>query len=82
MDSVFSVFGSFMDWDVKGLLLFLVIFILTADYIKNRRPANFPPGPWSFPIVGSIFTLDHNRTHEIFTQVDQQILKKSPIKVH
>ncbi|TMS20806.1 Cytochrome P450 2J1 [Larimichthys crocea] len=69
MDSVFSVFGSFMDWDVKGLLLFLVIFILTADYIKNRRPANFPPGPWSFPIVGSIFTLDHNRTHEIFTQL-------------
>ncbi|TKS74525.1 Cytochrome P450 2J2 [Collichthys lucidus] len=65
MDSVFSV----LDWDVKGLLLFLIIFILTADYIKNRRPANFPPGPRSFPIVGSIFSLDHNRTHEIFTQL-------------
>uniref|UniRef100_A0A672Z7R0 Cytochrome P450 2J1-like n=1 Tax=Sphaeramia orbicularis TaxID=375764 RepID=A0A672Z7R0_9TELE len=40
------------------------VFILTADYFKNRRPANFPPGPRMFPIVGNLFTVDHTKTHE------------------
>lgn len=59
-----------MGWDVKVLLLFLLIFILTADYLKNRRSGSFPPGPRGIPIVGNIFTLDHSRTHESLTQVD------------
>lgn len=69
MDTIFSVIGSYVDWDVKSLLLFTVVFILTADYVKNRRPANFPPGPRAFPIVGNMFTVDHNRTHESLTQL-------------
>ncbi|XP_033476560.2 cytochrome P450 2J2-like [Epinephelus lanceolatus] len=69
MDSVFSVVGSCVDWDVKSLLLFTAIFILTADYIKNRRPDSFPPGPRVFPIVGNIFNVDYNRTHESMTQL-------------
>ncbi|XP_068563308.1 cytochrome P450 2J6-like [Cebidichthys violaceus] len=69
MDSIFSVFGSYVNWDVKSLLLFTVVFILTADYIKNRRLGSFPPGPRAFPIVGNIFTVDHNRTHESLTQL-------------
>ncbi|XP_074491655.1 cytochrome P450 2J4-like [Sebastes fasciatus] len=69
MDSIFSVFGSYVDWDVKSLLLFTAVFILTADFIKNRRPDSFPPGPRAFPIVGNIFTLDYNRTHESVTQL-------------
>ncbi|KAM6938882.1 cytochrome P450 2J2-like [Lycodopsis pacificus] len=70
MDSILSVLGSYVNWDVKGLLLFTVVFILTADYInKNRRPGSFPPGPRAFPIVGNIFTVDHKRTHESLTQL-------------
>uniref|UniRef100_A0A672ZBL0 Cytochrome P450 2J1-like n=1 Tax=Sphaeramia orbicularis TaxID=375764 RepID=A0A672ZBL0_9TELE len=59
MDSVSSVIGFFLSLDTKSLLLFIVVFILTADYFKNRRPANFPPGPRMFPIVGNLY----NRTH-------------------
>lgn len=70
MDSIFSAVGSFVDWDVKSLLLFIAVFLITADYIKNRRQASFPPGPWAWPIVGNMFTLDHSRTHESMTQVD------------
>ncbi|KAM9358055.1 uncharacterized protein ABDE67_003558 [Symphorus nematophorus] len=72
MDSIFSVVGSYVDWDVKSLLLFMVIFILTADYIKNRRSASFPPGPWALPIVGNLFTVDHKKTHENMTQLADQ----------
>uniref|UniRef100_A0A8C2WQS7 Cytochrome P450 n=1 Tax=Cyclopterus lumpus TaxID=8103 RepID=A0A8C2WQS7_CYCLU len=68
MDSILSVFGSYVNWDVKSLLLFTAVFILTADYIKNRRPGSFPPGPRAFPIVGNLFTVDYNRTHESLTQ--------------
>ncbi|XP_068447255.1 cytochrome P450 2J2-like [Clinocottus analis] len=69
MDSILSIFGSYDIWDVKSLLLFTAVFILTADYIKNRRLGSFPPGPRAFPIVGNIFTVDYNRTHESLTQL-------------
>ncbi|XP_034002240.1 cytochrome P450 2J6-like [Trematomus bernacchii] len=64
-----SMFGFLVDLDVKTLLLFLIIFILTADYLKNRRSGSFPPGPRAFPIVGNMFTLDHKRTHESMTKL-------------
>ncbi|KAK1897287.1 Cytochrome P450 2J6 [Dissostichus eleginoides] len=69
MDSIISVFGSYVVWDVNSLLLFSVIFILTADYFKNRQPGSFPPGPRAFPIVGNIFTLDYSRNHEFMTEL-------------
>ncbi|XP_059196418.1 cytochrome P450 2J2-like [Centropristis striata] len=72
MDSIFSVFGPFINWDVRSLLLFTVVFILAADYFKNRRLNTFPPGPWMFPIVGNIFTVDHKRLHESMTQLTGQ----------
>ncbi|XP_074525268.1 cytochrome P450 2J2-like [Halichoeres trimaculatus] len=68
MDSIFSTTGLYVEWDVRSFLLFCVVFILTADYIKNRRPASFPPGPWAFPIVGNMFSVDHNKAHESMTQ--------------
>uniref|UniRef100_A0A3Q3VQ39 Uncharacterized protein n=1 Tax=Mola mola TaxID=94237 RepID=A0A3Q3VQ39_MOLML len=69
MDSFFSTVRSYLDWDFKCLLLFVVIFILIADYIKNRRPASFPPGPSALPIVGNIFTIDHMKAHESLMQL-------------
>uniref|UniRef100_A0A3B4X561 Cytochrome P450 2J6-like n=2 Tax=Seriola lalandi dorsalis TaxID=1841481 RepID=A0A3B4X561_SERLL len=69
MDSAFSVIGSYVNLDFKGLLLFTAVFILTADYIKNRRPAYFPPGPWALPLVGNIFSVDQTKTHEILTEL-------------
>lgn len=71
MDPIFSAFASILNWDVRSLLLFMVIFILTADYIKNRQPPSFPPGPRALPIVGNMFTVDHKRIHESFVQVGQ-----------
>ncbi|XP_019936176.2 cytochrome P450 2J6-like [Paralichthys olivaceus] len=72
MDSLFSMTGSYFAWDVKSLLLFLAVFILTTDYIKNRRPVSFPPGPWALPVVGNMFTVDHSRTHESLTELGRR----------
>ncbi|KAK2907788.1 cytochrome P450 2J2-like isoform X2 [Channa argus] len=69
MESFFSVFGSYINWDVKSLLLFVAVFIITADFIKNYRPANFPPGPWALPILGNIFTVNHKKAHENLMQL-------------
>uniref|UniRef100_A0A3P8UFE9 Uncharacterized protein n=1 Tax=Amphiprion percula TaxID=161767 RepID=A0A3P8UFE9_AMPPE len=72
MDSIFSLIGSYIDWDFKSLLLFTVVFIIAADFVKNRRPVGFPPGPLPLPIVGNMFSLDHTRTHEALTQLAEK----------
>lgn len=69
MDSILSVTGSYVDWDVRSLLIFIAVFILTTDLLQNLQPARFPPGPRPFPIVGNMFAVDHRRTHESMMQL-------------
>uniref|UniRef100_A0A8C5D655 Cytochrome P450 2J6-like n=1 Tax=Gouania willdenowi TaxID=441366 RepID=A0A8C5D655_GOUWI len=68
MESLYSLVGAFLEWNSKTLLLFFVVFVLTLDYFKNRKPAGFPPGPKGLPIVGNIFSVDQNRFHESLTK--------------
>ncbi|KAM9384581.1 cytochrome P450 2J6-like [Pholidichthys leucotaenia] len=72
MDSLISLLSSYIYWDFKSLLLFTAVFIITADYIKNRQPAGFPPGPWGLPIVGNLFSLDYSRAHENMIQLSEK----------
>ncbi|XP_021056207.1 cytochrome P450 2J6-like isoform X2 [Mus pahari] len=45
------------------LLLTLLTLLLLADYLKNRRPKNYPPGPWRLPFVGNLFQFDYGMEH-------------------
>uniref|UniRef100_A0A803XKU5 CP2J2 protein n=1 Tax=Meleagris gallopavo TaxID=9103 RepID=A0A803XKU5_MELGA len=47
-----------LSWlNVSMLLAVLVMFLLIADFVRKRRPRNFPPGPQLFPLVGTIVDL-------------------------
>uniref|UniRef100_A0A667WJB9 Cytochrome P450, family 2, subfamily N, polypeptide 13 n=1 Tax=Myripristis murdjan TaxID=586833 RepID=A0A667WJB9_9TELE len=37
--------------DVKAILLFIVFFLLVANFLKNRNAENYPPGPLALPLV-------------------------------
>ncbi|XP_064189689.1 cytochrome P450 2J2-like [Anguilla rostrata] len=55
--------------DIKGLLVFLIVFLLITDFLKNRNPPNFPPGPWALPVVGNVFHIDSKQPHIYLTKL-------------
>uniref|UniRef100_A0A8C3LW95 CP2J2 protein n=1 Tax=Chrysolophus pictus TaxID=9089 RepID=A0A8C3LW95_CHRPC len=44
-------------WDsisLQMLFVFLFVFLLVSDYMKRRKPKDFPPSPFSFPFLGNV----------------------------
>ncbi|KAM7410065.1 hypothetical protein PAMA_001494 [Pampus argenteus] len=64
MDRLSGASVSVWPWlDGWSLLLFTLVFLVIAGYIRNRRPSSFPPGPWAFPFVGNIFSVNLDDVH-------------------
>ncbi|XP_036448017.1 cytochrome P450 2J6-like [Colossoma macropomum] len=55
--------------DFQALLIFVVVFLVLWDYVKNRRPKAFPPAPPGIPFFGNIFTINFKKTHINMTQL-------------
>ncbi|XP_040895601.1 cytochrome P450 2J6-like [Toxotes jaculatrix] len=55
--------------DSRSLLIFTLVFLVVAEYLRNRRPSSFPPGPWAFPLVGNMFSINFNNVHREMTKL-------------
>ncbi|NXU58126.1 CP2J2 protein, partial [Turnix velox] len=40
------------------LFIFLIVFLFVADYMKSRKPKNFPPRPFRIPFLGHIYLMN------------------------
>nr|XP_028589127.1 cytochrome P450 2J2-like isoform X1 [Podarcis muralis]XP_028589128.1 cytochrome P450 2J2-like isoform X1 [Podarcis muralis]XP_028589129.1 cytochrome P450 2J2-like isoform X1 [Podarcis muralis]XP_028589130.1 cytochrome P450 2J2-like isoform X1 [Podarcis muralis] len=53
-------------WEALSLqviLVFLATFLLVADYKKQIRPRNYPPGPMLLPLLGNMLHVDFKKPH-------------------
>ena len=59
-----------LEWmDTRGVLIFIFVFLILADYLRNRSPSDFPPGPWTLPIIRDTYRVDPNKMHLNFEEV-------------
>ncbi|XP_052032755.1 cytochrome P450 2J4-like isoform X1 [Apodemus sylvaticus] len=57
---VANIFSAIHLWT---LLLAALTLLLLNDYLKNRHPKNYPPGPRRLPFVGNLFQFDLDLSH-------------------
>ncbi|KAM6327348.1 cytochrome P450 2J2-like isoform 2-T2 [Podargus strigoides] len=54
------------------LLIFFIVFLLVADYLKHRKPKHFPPSPFSVPFLGHIYLMDFKNPHSFVDKLIQK----------
>ncbi|XP_048833566.1 cytochrome P450 2J1-like [Brienomyrus brachyistius] len=55
---------SFFEWvGLRSVFLFLAVILILSSLIRQKRPKNFPPGPWPLPFAGNLLSLSASKIH-------------------
>ncbi|KAM9619057.1 cytochrome P450 2J2-like isoform 2-T2 [Morphnus guianensis] len=56
----------------RMLFIFLIVFLLVADYMKHRKPKHFPPSPFSLPFLGHIYMVNFSNPQTMVRKLTEK----------